>query len=47
VGVAAGERAPARRGFHDRLEAGFELVEKLSIPQWEGMYDMLTVWKRR
>ena len=35
------------RGFHDRLEAGFELVEKLSIPQWEGMYDMLTVWRRR
>ena len=34
------------RGFHDRLEAGFELVEKLSIPQWEGMYDMLTVWRR-
>jgi hypothetical protein len=34
-------------GFHDRVEAGFELVEKVSIPQWEGMYDMLTVWKRR
>ena len=34
-------------GFHDRLEAGFELVDKLSIPQWEGMYDMLTVWRRK
>jgi hypothetical protein len=21
-------------------------VEKVSIPQWEGMYDMLTVWRR-
>ena len=34
-------------GFHDRLEAGFELVDKVSIPQWEGMYDMLTVWRRK
>jgi len=34
-------------GFHDRVEAGFELVEKVSIPQWEGMHDMLTVWRRR
>jgi hypothetical protein len=34
------------KGFYDRLEAGFQLVEKLSIPQWEGMYDMLTVWRR-
>ena len=34
-------------GFYNRLEAGFELVDKLSIPQWEGMYDMLTVWRRK
>ena len=34
------------QGFHDRVEAGFELIEKVSIPQWEGMYDMLTVWRR-
>jgi hypothetical protein len=34
-------------GFYDRLEAGFELVDKLSIPQWEGIYDMLTVWRRK
>jgi hypothetical protein len=29
------------------MEAGFELVDKVSIPQWEGMYDMLTVWRRK
>ena len=34
-------------GFHDRVEDGFELVEKVSIPQWEGMHDTLTVWRRR
>jgi hypothetical protein len=34
-------------GFHDRIEAGFELVDKVSLPQWEGMYDMMTVWRRK
>jgi hypothetical protein len=33
--------------FYDRLETGFDLVAELSIPQWEGIHDTLTVWRRR
>jgi len=47
IHVGEWRRTTGSPGFHDRVEAGFELVETVSIPQWEGMHDTLTVWRRR
>lgn len=35
------------RAFHERLEAEFETVETVSIPQWPGLHDYLTVYRRK
>jgi hypothetical protein len=33
--------------FHERLGAGFEKIDGCSIPQWDGIHDRLSVWRRR
>jgi hypothetical protein len=47
IHVGEWRRSTGSPGFHDRVEAAFEPAERVSIPQWEGMDDMLTVWRRR
>jgi hypothetical protein len=37
----------AEDSFFDQLETGFDRVERVAIPRWEGMHDELTVWTRR
>lgn len=33
--------------FHDLLEDDFECVERIDIPQWDGLHDFLSIWKRK
>jgi hypothetical protein len=33
--------------FHEQLAATFEQVGKVNIPQWPGIHDDLTVWRRK
>lgn len=32
--------------FYDHLDANFELIKEIDIPQFEGLHDYLTVWRR-
>lgn len=33
--------------FHDLLEERYEQVDVVGIPQWAGLHDWLTTWRRR
>jgi hypothetical protein len=33
--------------FHDRLMARYQCEDEIQIPQWPGIHDSLTVWRRR
>ena len=33
--------------FHNKLNKDFEHVKTVGIPQWHGIHDCLTVWKRK
>jgi hypothetical protein len=33
--------------FFEMLETGWEVVQEVDIPQWDGMHDYLTVYRRR
>jgi len=33
--------------FHEYLREHFECVERVEIPQWDGIYDDLSIWARR
>jgi hypothetical protein len=33
--------------FHEMLEAEWTCEQHLAIPQWEGLHDFLSVWRRR
>lgn len=48
--IYVGEGEPGCTGdanFHAALAEGWECVERVSIPRWEGMRDDLSVWKRK
>jgi hypothetical protein len=46
IHIGEWRNSTASRGFYDRLEAGFERVEEVALPQWEGICDALSVWRR-
>jgi hypothetical protein len=33
--------------FHDLLEERYEEVDAVAIPQWPGLHDWLSIWRRR
>lgn len=33
--------------FHEKLEAEFERVEQIDIPQWYGLHDYVGIWNRK
>jgi hypothetical protein len=37
----------ATYNFHEVLEEGFEQISRVAIPQWWGLHDDLTIWRRR
>jgi hypothetical protein len=37
----------ANDAFFERLEKDFEKIDDIAIPQWNGLHDALTIWKRK
>ena len=37
----------ACNAFHEELERHWEKVQEVDIPQWDGLHDYLTIWKRK
>jgi SAM-dependent methyltransferase len=33
--------------FHELLESSFECIETVHIPQWYGLHDWMSVWRRK
>jgi len=33
--------------FHEKLEAEFESIEQIDIPQWYGLHDYVSIWQRK